>query len=292
MNVIEKPKKKDARRTLPTLKFYPMGGSEKTTYLYFSTPLQQLIRDSKMKNVTFGLLPETNYLVMEFNNKTNGLSLVNKYNEYRTAAIGANLLYKKTIEKIPSVVKNKLYPVIQVEEHTFLLQIEDDASLNGINGVEAALHYARNKNLVEWFENIISPTKNKHSIKFYIANSFSPTLYISKKLKDAAYSNGMEYLKAGVNKESNTFIIQFTVNPLDMGIVKGSKHTKLIGAKALYAELKAHFPSLKSEITYLAKEIDATTYEFSIDTPSIVQEIAYNADLKEVEWLDLRNDEQ
>jgi len=290
MNVIERPKKKDARRTMPTIKFYPMGASGKTTYLYFSTPLQQLIRDSKMKNVTFGLLPETNYLVMEFNNKTDGLSLVNKYNEYRAAAIGANLLFDKAVEQISVLSKNKMYQVSKVEEHTFLIHIEDEAYLNEVDMEEAKLYYAKSKSTIEWFKHIVSPVKNKHSVKFYMKKSISPTLYVSKKLKEAACANGMEYLKVGIDKEAEAFIIQFTNNPLDTGIVKGSKRTNLIGAKAIYVSLKACLPNLKSETVYLGREIDAVTYEFSIASPSIVQGSVQKADLKDVVWLDLEPD--
>lgn len=290
MNVIERPKKKDARRTLPTIKFYPMGANGKTTYLYFSTPLQQLIRDSKMKNVTFGLLPETNYLVMEFNNKKDGLSLVNKYDEYRAAALGAHLLYEKAVEQISVLTKNKMYLVSKVEEHTFLICIEDEAYLSEVDMEEAKLYYAKSKSTIEWFKQVVSPVKNKHSVKFYMKKSISPTMYISKKLKEAACANGMEYLKVGIDKEAEAFIIQFTNNPLDTGIVKRSKRTNLIGAKAIYVSLKSSLPNLKSETVYLGREIDAVTYEFSIASPSIVQGSVQKADLKDVEWLDLDPD--
>ncbi len=183
MNVIERPEKKDARRTMPTIKFYPMGASGKTTYLYFSTPLQQLMRDTKMKNVTFGSLPEINCLVMEFNNKSDGLSLVNKYDEYRPSALGANLLYEKAAEQISVLTKNKMYLVSKVGEHTFIVHIDGEEHLNERDIEEAKLYYAQSKSTVEWFKHIVSPVKNKHSVKFYMKKSISPTLYISKKLK-------------------------------------------------------------------------------------------------------------
>ncbi len=97
----------------------------------------------------------------------------------------------------------------------------------------------------------------------------------------------MEYLKVGVDKETEIFIIQFTNNPLDTGIVKRSERTNLIGAKAIYVSLIASLPNLKSETVYLGREIDAVTYEFSIASPSNVQSSIQKANLENIEWLEL-----